>query len=292
MTDSKIAKIDDLPDDMLWSVDDDSDASLSGRISQVATRWAVVRDPVSFFQRYEVPIRQFFLRLTRDESLTEDLFQDFAVKVLRGKFQPDKPLQGRYRDYLCQSLINHVREARRRAGIERIRFHGEIAEDRAIDPADPLHQALAEFDRTEGVLIRQLVEEEMRRQQVAGKNHHLALLTYLIKLQQRKVRPDRSDPDGKILVRVPMQRVARFLTRITGQEIDEAAAAQYKHRAVREYARRLIRHISQRAESSDPRVLRRCAEKLGLHAYCGAEIERMRQASASDPAQPSRCSAN
>lgn len=272
----KMQKKDDLPDDMLWSVDDGFEDQAGGRISQVPTRWAVIRDPVSFFQRYEHPIRSFFIGLTRDESASEDLFQDFAVKVLRGKFQPTMPLKGRYRDYLCRSLINHVKEARRRAGLRQEFLDSDLTEDHAFDDVDPLRQAMSEFHRSEGLQVRGLVEEEMRRQQVAGRNVYLALLRYLIKIQTRKLDPQRGSTDGKVQIRVSMTRVARFLTRVTGRPFDEASAAQYKHRAVREYAQRIIRHLVQRAESQDPREIRQCAQELELLAYCGAEIERMK----------------
>ena len=50
------------------------------------------------------------LAITRDESVSEDLFQEFVVRVLRGDLCRVSPSKGRFRDYVKSILINLVND--------------------------------------------------------------------------------------------------------------------------------------------------------------------------------------
>ena len=47
--------------------------------------------------------------MTRDEQLAEELFQEFALRMLRGDFRRAEPLRGRFRDYL-KTVIPAVKQ--------------------------------------------------------------------------------------------------------------------------------------------------------------------------------------
>jgi RNA polymerase sigma factor (sigma-70 family) len=66
-------------------------------------------------QRYHGAVYRYLLGATREEEGADELFQEFAMRFLRGAFQRADPNRGRFRDFVRTSLINLVTDYRRRA---------------------------------------------------------------------------------------------------------------------------------------------------------------------------------
>ncbi len=98
------------------------------RLSQISTMWTQLvrahgaesdedRKLLSgLIERYQKPAYKYLTAATGDADIAADLFQEFAVRFLRGDFRRATPERGRFRDYLRTTLINL---ARRRPGVVR-----------------------------------------------------------------------------------------------------------------------------------------------------------------------------
>jgi hypothetical protein len=87
------------------------DSHAKERLSQITTLWSLLRqaqgvsaaDPLcaqhALMDRYYGAAYRYLLGATRNEEAALELFQDFAVRFLRGDFRRADPERGRFRDY-------------------------------------------------------------------------------------------------------------------------------------------------------------------------------------------------
>ncbi|RIK79162.1 MAG: hypothetical protein DCC68_13685 [Planctomycetota bacterium] len=99
--------------------------NLSRRLSHISTLWAklsqahgVPEDEAAvvrrdMFQRYCGAAYYYLLGAVRDEEVALDLFQEFALRFLRGDFERVAPERGRFRDYLKTALVHLVTDYHR-----------------------------------------------------------------------------------------------------------------------------------------------------------------------------------
>jgi RNA polymerase sigma-70 factor (ECF subfamily) len=64
-------------------------------------------------QRYGGAVHHYLHGALRDPALADDLFQEFALRFLRGDFRRANPQRGRFRDYLRTALIHLVHDQHR-----------------------------------------------------------------------------------------------------------------------------------------------------------------------------------
>jgi RNA polymerase sigma-70 factor (ECF subfamily) len=95
------------------------------RLSQIATLWSLLeqmhRGPADaassarrlFLQRYCGAVYRYLLGALRDEDAALELFQEFALRCVRGDFRRADPRCGRFRDYLKAVLVHLVSDYRR-----------------------------------------------------------------------------------------------------------------------------------------------------------------------------------
>ncbi|QEL16291.1 sigma-70 family RNA polymerase sigma factor [Limnoglobus roseus] len=93
------------------------------RLSQISTMWTGLarRDDVqadesraaaaAFLDRYYQAVYGYLLRSVKDPDRAAELFQEFALRFLKGDFRHADPGRGRFRDYLRTVLINLVRRS-------------------------------------------------------------------------------------------------------------------------------------------------------------------------------------
>ena len=90
------------------------------RISGISTMWTTLRDAHGgdaaaahaaqrlLIERYGPPARRYLLKLTGSEERADELFQDFALRLVRGDFHNVDPQRGRFRSYLKTVLVRTV----------------------------------------------------------------------------------------------------------------------------------------------------------------------------------------
>jgi RNA polymerase sigma-70 factor (ECF subfamily) len=64
--------------------------------------------------RYIRAVHRYLLAITRDPNVAEELTQEFALEVLRGRFKRADPQRGRFRDLVRTAVRNLVRDYFRR----------------------------------------------------------------------------------------------------------------------------------------------------------------------------------
>jgi len=91
------------------------------RLSQISTMWTALlrahdadadedrRLLATLIERYHTAAYRYLVATARNADVAAELFQEFAVRFLRGDFRRASPNHGRFRDYLRTALLNLVR---------------------------------------------------------------------------------------------------------------------------------------------------------------------------------------
>jgi RNA polymerase sigma-70 factor (ECF subfamily) len=107
--------------------------SLDQHLSQITTAWTVfgqahaglsgeggpARDPAQvqaqarLLQRYGAAVYRYLLGSLRDADAADELFQEFALRFIRGDFHRADQAKGRFRDFLKTSLFRLIVDAQR-----------------------------------------------------------------------------------------------------------------------------------------------------------------------------------
>jgi len=117
----------------------------SERISQMSTMWTALRaahagDPAAIsaarellFERYGPPVKRYLARLTGDPEARDELWQEFAARLIQGDFRNIDPAKGRFRSYLKTVLVRmahrHRKLADRRATVDLDQAPAELTDD-------------------------------------------------------------------------------------------------------------------------------------------------------------------
>jgi DNA-directed RNA polymerase specialized sigma24 family protein len=98
-----------------------NEESVQARLSRIETCWMQVRRGLEgqaaneFLRVYGEAVSRYLLGLTRgDEHVAAELFQDFCVKLLQGRYRKASPEHGKFRHYLKRCLVNLASDRRSR----------------------------------------------------------------------------------------------------------------------------------------------------------------------------------
>ena len=105
------------------------EASAGPSLNRISTLWTLVRTAhgpgaddearvdaqAKLLERYQRAIYRYLLHvLRRDADAADELFQEFALRFLRGDFKGADQRRGRFRDFLKGVLIHLVADHHRR----------------------------------------------------------------------------------------------------------------------------------------------------------------------------------
>lgn len=133
----------------------DKDFDTEERLSRISTRWSMVSQAHAekgdlvllarseLLQRYRRAVYRYLRGATKSGDVAEDLCQEFAVKLLEGRYKNVDSNKGRFRDYLKTSLINLVTEYHRRRAKEPARLPLQVS----LPCTEPVGDGETEFDR-------------------------------------------------------------------------------------------------------------------------------------------------
>ena len=105
--------------------------SLAHHLSQITTRWSMWRTAhdgpaeavqgaqAQLLERYGGAIRRYLQSVVRDAEAVEELFQEFALRLLRGALGGANSERGRLRDFVKGVLFHLIADYQQR----RQRFH-------------------------------------------------------------------------------------------------------------------------------------------------------------------------
>ena len=99
---------------------------LNSRLSRISTIWTLLSDAhkalrtragdarLALIQRYQGAAYRYLLGAVRNPDAADELFQEFALRVMQGAFAHADPARGRFRSYLKTMLYHLVVDYQRR----------------------------------------------------------------------------------------------------------------------------------------------------------------------------------
>lgn len=156
------------------------------RLSRISTQWSLIyqaqwggSDEAAaaqclFMQRYCGAVYRYLLGALHNEDAAEELFQEFALRFVRGDFRRANPERGRFRDYLKTALVHLVTDHHRRRS----------AEPRRLTDDHPGPQPDLDQDRETDEVFAASWREELINQtwkvlEQAQPNYHHVLLRHV-----------------------------------------------------------------------------------------------------------------
>jgi RNA polymerase sigma-70 factor (ECF subfamily) len=228
-------------------------ASPDQRLSRISTLWSAVtrahQAPADeagaaqhlLLQRYAGAAYRYLLAAAGDAA--DDLFQEFALRFLRGDFRRADPQRGRFRDYLKAALIHLVHDHRRAQMRRPLGLREELESARA--PAEP------DEDRTFLAGWRaELLDRTWKALAAANPTYHAVLLLRI------------DNPEA------PSAWLAERLSEQLGKRVDAAWVRKTLQRAQRKYARLLVEEVKASLPAPTPEAVRQELLDLDLLKYC------------------------
>jgi RNA polymerase sigma-70 factor (ECF subfamily) len=238
-----------------------------GRLSQIATPWADLDQAHDsllpaldaarrrLLLRYSPAVYSYLIGAVRDPDIADDLFQEFALRLMRGAFRRADPRRGRFRDFLKTALGHLVTDHYRRQGRDRRPYHGlpEPATDRSA-PAEAEERFTEEW---RAQLIDRAFAALKAVEQRTGQPLH-TLLHFRV-----------DNPD------LPVAELARQLSGRLGQEPSVTWVYKHLHQARRKFADLLLAEVARTLDHPGVEELRQELADLGLLRWCQPALDRL-----------------
>lgn len=240
------------------------------RLSQISTAWTLLArasgppdDPqarawAALIDRYHEAAYRYLAAIARDPDVAAELFQEFAVKFLRGDFGRADRTRGRFRDYLKTSL-RHLVAAHRRGPATRpgpaLEHPSEIADARADEAGEPDEEFLTAW--------RKALLDRAWQALEAGQRDGGA--PYFVALRAHTDRPE-----------LTSAQLAEHLTATLGpaEAFTDAGVRKLLQRAREAFTDLLVEEVAGSVPTRDRDRLERELIDLGFHGYCRRALER------------------
>lgn len=238
------------------------------RLSRIDTAWTMVRRAhqgpdaeaqqarQQLLERYRSAIARYLRAAVRDDDAADDLFQEFALRFVRGDFKRADPERGRFRKFLKTALVNLVIDRQRRRQRDVL-----LRADGEFDPAQPdAADQDAEFTATwRSELLTRAGDALAARDRQSGN----CLFTVL---RFRAEHPEMRSAE-----------MAAELSRSFGKPVDAGWVRKRLHYAREKFAELLLDEIAASLEVASFDEIEQEALDLGLLAYCREALLRRRK---------------
>jgi RNA polymerase sigma-70 factor (ECF subfamily) len=246
-------------------MDDDS------HLSRIETAWSMVRrahgDHTAvrsaqrmLLDRYGGAVRRYALAALRDEDAANEIFQEFALKFVRGDFGHADPQLGRFRAFVKTTVYRLIVDYQRRRKQRRREspMHSNAAEPAVEDDEVRTDDAVFRASWRDELLARcwqKLADDERR----TGKPHYTVL-------RFRVDHPNLRSPD-----------LAAGLGKMLGRPINAGAVRVLLHRAREAFAVLLLDEVTESLADGSLAETEEELIELELLEYCRPALERRRK---------------
>jgi RNA polymerase sigma factor (sigma-70 family) len=248
------------PDERNSPVDDDT------RLSRIQTLWTVMEQAHRgegkaqdvLVRRYSNAVYRYLLASVRDSDVADELFQEFALRFVQGKFKHASADKGRFRDYVKTVLFHLI--AAYHQGKHRQPFQVDSLVLENARAPEAASQADEEFRRgwRDEVLARTW-------EGLAEVERQTGSLFYTM-LGHRTKNPD-----------LDSATMAKQMSAILGKPVSAAGVRQTIHRARAKFAELLIEEVARSLETEDADAVEQEVIDLGLYNYCEESLKKRRR---------------
>jgi len=207
--------------------------------------------------RYSGAIYRYLLGALRDPDAADEVFQEFALRFVRGYFRNADPQRGRFRDFVKTALSHQIIDYRKR------KFGSPVtALPEGVEPTAPEPETVAsdrEFlNRWREDLLDRAWEALEQVQQQTGQ------VLYAV-LRFRADQPQLSSAE-----------MAAQLSAQLGKPLSATGVRQTLHRAREKFAELLLDEVARSLQTSDFDRLEQELIDLGLQSYCRSALDQRR----------------
>lgn len=240
-------------------------------LSRIQTAWSMVRRAhgdhtavqgaqQELLDRYGGAVRRYALAALRDEDAADEVFQEFALRFVRGDFGQVDPERGRFRAFVktvvYRLIVDYQRRAKKRG--REGPMHSNIAEPAAADGDEaPTDDATFQASWRDELLARcwQKLADDQER---SGKPYHTVL----------RFRVDHAD--------LHSPELAAGLSEKLGKPINAGAVRVLLHRAREAFAELLLDEVVESLADGSLDEAEEELIELDLLEYCRPALERRR----------------
>jgi len=240
-------------------------------ISRIHTAWSMVREAHGdhtavqsaqqrLLDRYGGAVRRYALSALRDEDAADEVFQEFALRFVRGDFGNADPNRGRFRAFVktvvYRLIVDYQRRAKKR--LRETPMHSNVAEPPAGSSEPKEDDALFRTSWRDELLARcwqKLAEDERD----SGKPYHSVL-------RYRVDHPDLRSPE-----------LAAGLSEQLGKPINAGAIRVLLHRARELFGELLLDEVAESLANNSLDEAEQELIDLDLHEYCRPALEKRRE---------------
>lgn len=240
-------------------------------LSRIQTAWSMVRRAhgdhtalqdaqQKLLDQYGGAVRRYALAALRNEDAADDVFQEFALRFLRGDFGKVDPQRGRFRAFVktvvYRLIVDYQRRQKKRQ--QEGLLHSNVAEEAAEESESPVDDAAFHSSWRDELLARcwqKLADEEQR----TGKPCHTVL-------RYRVEHADQRSPE-----------LAVGLSQLLGKPINAGAVRVLLHRAREVFAKLLLDEVLDSLADDSLDDAEEELIELDLLEYCRPAIDRRRQ---------------
>jgi RNA polymerase sigma-70 factor (ECF subfamily) len=240
------------------------DGQINQRLSQLSTCWTLltqahggvanleVQARAALIERYKAAIYRYLLGSLHNPDAADEVFQEFALRLIRGDFHNVDASRGRFRNYVKVTLSNLVQTYRKRSNREAL----PSLEDPEEVVADSSDLDAAFLENWRKAVLDRAWEALSACQRPGGAPYHDAL-------RLRTEEPELTNEEllQRLNKRLP---VGYALTAANLRKVLQRARAMFTDLLVEEVAR------------SQPEELEQELIDLGFYAYCRQALERRR----------------
>jgi len=240
-------------------------------LSQITTAWTLVMRAHQapgdaqadaqriLIERYHEAIYRYLLGASRDREAADELFQEFALRFVRGDFRRADPQKGRFRDFVKTALINLVISYQRKKGKAPLQSP-DISADLAAssDSFDPDKDFLTYWRK---VLLDKAWEGLAALQKPGGPPFHTAL-------RWRTEQPEMASPDLAVKLTAELQPAEPFT---------DAGVRKIVQRAREMFTDLLVEEVARSLGEPNLEELEQELIDLGFQAYCRKSLDRRKR---------------
>ncbi len=245
---------------------------LDDRLSRIETSWSIIRQAHAtakdsaagnqvqraqqdLLARYGGAVRRYALAALRNEEAAEEVFQEFALRFVRGDLGRADPDRGRFRSFVKTTvyhlIVDHQRRGKRDARMSPLR----TATPEPKAPTEEQHDNLFSATWRDDLLSRvwdRLADQE----RATGKPYHTAL-------RCRVDFPDLRSPD-----------LAEKLSVLLEKPMKAGAVRVLLHRAREAFAELLLEEVVHTLPGASRNEVQEELIDLNLYEYCRPVFEK------------------